>query len=616
MDRQFWSPCRQKAAIVFESRRFDIVMGAIIVFNVSLMVTEADASSSCTDEYSLCTPEWLGILNYVLLGIYTVELVGRICVFRKSFFASRWNLIDAAIVIVAYVEVILSTAAKVPGMHLVRIFRLGRLARLFRVLKVFPVLYSMVRGFASTMSTIIWGFFLILGLLLVWSLLTVELVHPRNKSLYAETGGDTSEWCYVAFSTVGNSILYYFQTLVAGDSWGACAIPLMKEYHETFWIFTLAYITVQLGFTNLVLAVIVDAAAKARDEDLHQRILAKKKQEKEATERLLTVIQRMDTDGSKTISWEELKTSFETDTEVQDLMAMLNIDEKDLHRMFDFMDSNKDGSVDYMEFVEAISKAGDQDMRVQLMMMKLHISEISRSCERTLEALTGSLRGTPGGPGLQLHVPMRPSVTMRPSGSRASSLAPQKLRMAAGDSQPAGEGEGSGAGLQGAESNEPREVVAALEQELSLLGINLGERLEALAQEAADQVSTLAKQTRSLSAALVSAGSECHPPPPPRSQWSRVKESRATEPRPELLRPELLRSAYSSSRSSLEGGQEASGNRPKTPSSTGRSRSSLPDVPSTSRGSTDSFTAHSNQRRPPGRGQPRAVSWSVAGGAR
>merc|ERR1719343_173040 len=120
----------------------------------------------------------------------------------------------------------------------------------------------MIQGFAGAMQAMIWGLLLILLLLGIWSLLAVELLGPISRELWTEGGRD--QWCGEAFQTVARSTLLFFQTLVAGDSWGECAIPIINQEPLTYIIFSIALVTVQLGFTNLILAVIVDKATQAR----------------------------------------------------------------------------------------------------------------------------------------------------------------------------------------------------------------------------------------------------------------------------------------------------------------------------------------------------------------
>merc|ERR1719498_2136258 len=107
-----------------------------------------------------------------------------------------------------------------------------------------------------------WGFVMIIVLLCLFSVLCVEVVHPISLRIHKD-----NEYCIHAFATVWHCMLMFFQTLVAGDSWGRCTLPIIKEDWWAFLIFSAAVISVQLGFMNLILAVIVERAAEAKEED-------------------------------------------------------------------------------------------------------------------------------------------------------------------------------------------------------------------------------------------------------------------------------------------------------------------------------------------------------------
>merc|ERR1712151_1474807 len=126
-----------------------------------------------------------------------------------------------------------------------------------------------VSGLVSTLKAIVWAFFLIFGLLILWAIMSVELLGPLNRDVtdsgYYEKVG--CERCPRAFSTVWNTVLTYYQMYVCGDSWGELALPMIEQYPVSLVVFSGITFTVVLGLMNLVLAVIVDVAVKAQNND-------------------------------------------------------------------------------------------------------------------------------------------------------------------------------------------------------------------------------------------------------------------------------------------------------------------------------------------------------------
>jgi len=374
-ERAEWVLWRRTAARVMERKCFDIAMGLIVAVNVAILVLETNADASCPEEVS-CPPVFIRILNWIFIAIYTLESIARLVVLRSHFFKNRWNVMDLGVVIAGYLEALLLVIAQeVPGMQMVRFIRLGRLFRAFRLVKIFPNLHMMVRGLLGTIGAVNWGFFMIFFMLLLWALMAVQVIQPDNRKLYL--ADEQEEWCAVAFSSVFHSVVYFFQTLVTGDSWGACAIPLVREFPGHFWLLSFSYITVQLGITNLILAVIVDAAARVRDEDTQEKAKQKRRQEEESRHKLLKIVKSIDEDKNGSITLEELLISYDTNLNFQNMMTTLNIERKDIERMFVLMDADKSGSLSYQEFIESIIKAEEQDVRIQLMMMKLELAEVS-----------------------------------------------------------------------------------------------------------------------------------------------------------------------------------------------------------------------------------------------
>merc|ERR1712032_304928 len=110
---------------------------------------------------------------------------------------------------------------------------------------------------------------------------------------------------------------------------------------------------------------------------MQEKARQKRRQEEEARQRLLKIVQSIDEDNNGSISLEELLTSYDTNLNFQNMMTTLNFEKKDIERLFVLMDADKSGSLSYQEFIESLVKASEQDVRMQLMMMKLELAEVS-----------------------------------------------------------------------------------------------------------------------------------------------------------------------------------------------------------------------------------------------
>merc|ERR1711971_168552 len=110
------------------------------------------------------------------------------------------------------------------------------------------------------MGAMFWGIVAILAALLIFSLVSVQFVRSPNSEIVHE-----DPFCKEAFDTVQDAMLLFWQTTVAFDAWGTCFVPLARHAPFTVLISGSALVCVQLGFMNLILSVVVEAASQARE---------------------------------------------------------------------------------------------------------------------------------------------------------------------------------------------------------------------------------------------------------------------------------------------------------------------------------------------------------------
>ena len=64
------------------------------------------------------------------------------------------------------------------------------------------------------------------------------------------------EQCRRAMSSVMDANLLLFKTVIAGDSWGEIAVPVIQEHPWTSVIFVGSMLTLVFGVVNLIVAVV------------------------------------------------------------------------------------------------------------------------------------------------------------------------------------------------------------------------------------------------------------------------------------------------------------------------------------------------------------------------
>lgn len=365
------SPCRVKVSEFLESTNFEYALATIIMTNLCFIIVEADHSGQCESDGlsgDQCPTVLLySVMNFVFLGIYTTESILRLYAYGGSFCADRWNPFDLVIVLAGYLDLVLKhimVDGDLETLRMLRIFRIARLARTIKIFRHMPELQAMIRGFKSAIGAMGYGFVFILFLLLMAGILAVELLHPINLEC------DPDGWCKDAFLSVIKAVLLFFQTLVAGDSWGACAVPIVRNSPWTLILFACVLVIVQLGFTNLILAVIVEKAAEAREVDANTA----RRNRRNAIGRLARLAEELDTEHNGTISEEELREGVEKHSHFQQLLDLLDIDKHDVSSLFYLMDHDRSGDLSIEEFVRTIAKTSGDDVRKHMMFLRLKVT--------------------------------------------------------------------------------------------------------------------------------------------------------------------------------------------------------------------------------------------------
>eukprot|EP00931_Biecheleriopsis_adriatica_P065878 TRINITY_DN40334_c0_g1_i1.p1 TRINITY_DN40334_c0_g1~~TRINITY_DN40334_c0_g1_i1.p1 ORF type:complete len:596 (-),score=111.41 TRINITY_DN40334_c0_g1_i1:178-1965(-) len=372
-----WSTSRRAAYAIVRSHSNEVFTAAVTSINILFFIIEVDARASCLESLPSCVPVYISLSSILFMLFYTFEALLRLSAERIEYPKDPWNLLDTTIVICGIIELVL---AAIPGtdepskfLGYLRMLRIFRILRAVKLLQFFPELHKLAVSFVGTMKALFWGFIMIMAMLIMWSIVCVEMMEPiREKA--------SDDYCSVMFSGVLYGTLFLFQTIVAGDSWGLCIMPLIKEYWYMFFPFAAALVTVLLGCTNLILAVIVDAAADAKDAHLAIKVREKQEQTEKHVTELYRMMKSMDADKSGSISKEELFTAYDTIPEMPLMLLELGIDKGDLEKLYEFLDYKTHAecrdAISYEDLIETILKAEIGSQNSNFMILNLAVKQI------------------------------------------------------------------------------------------------------------------------------------------------------------------------------------------------------------------------------------------------
>jgi len=371
----------QLAKLVF-SQAFEMVMGALILGNLILIWYETDVDATCFPEYASdftsCptrsdTVGWIPALNLAILLLYSLECLVRLFAEQCLFWWNRWNLTDFVIVLSGWLDFIF---ADVLSVNLLRMSRLIRVSRAVRLLISIPEFYLLINGLYSSIKAILFGALLLVAMIVVWAVIAVQLLHPITSTL--EKYYLHCERCPRGFSTVFQAGLTLFQQLVAGDSWGTINLQLVEEAPWTMIILFGMMMTITLGLLNLILAVIVERAAEARENDHEEKIKQKENQRARSMEDLARLCATMDVNNNGLISLVEMQEGYDDVDEFAKLMQVMDMKREDMETVFNVMADNVSQEVSYLDFCQSISSFFKRDPVIMQSLIKFSVMEVRK----------------------------------------------------------------------------------------------------------------------------------------------------------------------------------------------------------------------------------------------
>lgn len=389
----------RRATKIVHSVPFELAVGIVTLCNLTVVVIETNKRADCYTQRGSseedCSDVGIAwrLVNILFLLIYVIEIAARFYVDRDKFIKNWWNLSDIMIVSLSGLAEVFQGVF--PSMGFLRMFRTVRLLRTVRIAIMQRELYLLVHGFVSTMKALLWAAILMIGLLTMWSILAVEVLHPINQdvALYTDDYEDCNR-CSRSFASVWDANITFFNTVVLGDGWADFILPIVDRRNWTLVIFMGVSFSVGLGLVNLILAVIVDRAREAHEEDVdHQNNLKQQKMEN-AKKTISKMFSKMDADKNGNLSLDELLSGYEESDELRQVLNVLDVEKDDIECVFRIMDADGSGDVSYQEFVDNLYRMKSHNSRTLLVFIKFYVLELRRNVQEELALIKGEILGS------------------------------------------------------------------------------------------------------------------------------------------------------------------------------------------------------------------------------
>jgi len=332
----------------------------------------------------------LVIAQWVTLGFYTAEILCNIFIFQGHFFRCAWNVIDLVILLADSATLILDHLSDEMPMSL-RMLRICRVARSVKVLSIFPTVRKMVEGMLETLKIVACGMLLLGGSMLVIGVLSVQVLHPINQRLASRGVYAGCERCPRAFESTASSVLTYSQQIVAGDSWGSVAIPIIEEEPASALFFGLVFAIIGMIIMNLILALVVESAMKATAVDTGRLLKEKEAAYSRHVEQVVSICREMDVDQSGFIDASEFARGFAESGCFREIMNLANFSVEDIDEVFDLLDTAGGGKIAYDELVHQLHKMQSSDQHATLFVVKQCVVQLKEMMAKLVKQEAGTV---------------------------------------------------------------------------------------------------------------------------------------------------------------------------------------------------------------------------------
>mmetsp|Transcript_61951 Transcript_61951/g.122532 ORF Transcript_61951/g.122532 Transcript_61951/m.122532 type:complete len:728 (+) Transcript_61951:80-2263(+) len=375
-----WSKVRRFLHVAILSNIFNAFMAVVIVFNMVLVMMEVDRQAMCDQGITPCTADDPDIVipSQICTIIYVVEVLLKLFVYRQSFFQSPWHITDTIIVVTSvlgeFFDSVFQDAA------LFRLVRVLKIVRALRLLTMFQELYLMIASMASTMRTIFWACVLLAVVMSVLALIAMEILNPVQREIWQQRFDSGKEYdchrCPHAFESVGACMVTLSAGLIMGDGIADIFVPLIE--HD-FWsaLFILSSVAlVFLGFSNLILSVIVDKGNEARCQDTTYQAMAQRKMKRKAARELVSLWQELELESGETLSVQQLEEQCKTNEVVQNYFKNLDMDMEFLHYALSIIDSDPHGHVSLQRFADAVVQMKSTDVSPIVSFLRYQVAQV------------------------------------------------------------------------------------------------------------------------------------------------------------------------------------------------------------------------------------------------
>ena len=253
-DTQNISPLRAKVIDFIESKGFVAFIMWVIILNAITLGLETDEGIMAKYAHIL------HIVDKVFLGIFIVEVVGKLIAYRLPFFKVGWNVFDFIVVAISLI----------PSSGPFVVIRAFRVLRVLRIMSVVPQMRNVITALLDAIPGMTSIAMVLMVVFYVSAVLATQIF-----------GADPAPEMKELFGTIPSSMYSLFQVMTLEGWADSIANPTLKHFPWALAFFIPFIVLTSFAVLNLFIGIIVDAmqniykkeALEHIEEDpIHQQI--------------------------------------------------------------------------------------------------------------------------------------------------------------------------------------------------------------------------------------------------------------------------------------------------------------------------------------------------------
>jgi len=369
---------------------FDFTMGMIIFANSVFIGFQSNYSINA-DQYEQ-EIQILGILDYVFLSIYVIELSFRIIGRGREVLENHWVQFDVVLVTLGLLSAVLTAVIEVAAslggagkdvrdwvqnMTLLRILRLFRMVRAVRTLGKWKTMWKLVKGILNGLETMVSTFVMIIFTLFVFACFGIELI-SRNVDLQKDDL--TQEIVKERFNSLLNIMVTLLQfVLVDGVADIYFPIITVKPWLLVYFCSLVVFLSLMLA--NLVTAVLVEDAISSSNMDDKMAQEHRRRVFQSLEPKFRKAFQMLDYDNDGLVLMKEfLGFDFRDLDELDQLRHHLRPEV--IAELYDVLDDDDSGTITENEFINGMMQLALSDSDLELAQIKALVKQSKRSVRK------------------------------------------------------------------------------------------------------------------------------------------------------------------------------------------------------------------------------------------